>query len=169
MPTGLTEEQYAQIKLEDAAKLSGDLGAWGPRWKKISGDPQGNWFSMPGLWTGGYSREAVGEKLPKWMLGDEENVGRSRRILIGCLLGLRRYGLAYLMIVASLSYSMVLKQVTVRSVAMKAVLALLALKPIDAIVRRTSSRYAMLKEFGVTKLAAILAVLVSLMSLVVRR
>jgi hypothetical protein len=172
VPTGLTEEQYAQIKLQDAAKIQGDLGAWGPRWKKVSGDPQGNWFSMPALWTGGYSREAVGDyDLPKWIVGDEEeNVGRLRRLLIGCVLGVRRYGLAYLMLLASASYVTILqKQLSMKSVVLRAVVPLLALKPIDEVASMLSMKMTLLREHGVAKLASILAMAVALLSFVLRR
>jgi hypothetical protein len=170
IPTGLTEEQYAQIKLEDAAKLQGDLGAWGPRWKKVSGDPQGNWFSMPGLWTGGYSREAVGEEIPRWLRGEDvERAGVLRRLLIGCVLGLRRYGVASLMLILSTSYVMVHKQLTVKWIAIRALTPLVALKALDIIVGRVSLRISWLRENGLPKLAAVVGVLVSSLTFIMRR
>ena len=170
IPTGLTEEQYAQIKLADAAKLQGDLGAWGPRWKKISGDPQGNWFSMPGLWTGGYTRDTMGEKVPNWLLGDEDTVRGWRRVLLACILGLKRYGMAYLVLTLSTSYTMLYKQVSVQSIATRALLLpLLVLKPLDIIVGRISLQMAWFREYGVTKLAAILAICMSMMAIFLRQ
>ncbi|KAL7511730.1 hypothetical protein ACHAXN_008690 [Cyclotella atomus] len=170
IPTGLTEEQYAQIKLQDAAKFQGDLGAWGPRWKKVSGDPQGNWFSMPSLWTGGYSRQAVGDhELPQWIVGDEKSVGRFRRLLIGCVLGLRRYGLAYLMLFASASYVTMLQKLSIKSVVLRAVVPLLVLKPIDEVAGRLSMKMTLLREHGVAKLASFLAICVPLLSVALRR
>ena len=168
IPTGLTEEQYAQIKLDDAAKLEGDLGAWGPRWKKVSGDPQGNWFSMPGLWTGGYSRQAVGEEMPKWIVGDDITVGRFRNLMIRCVLGIQRYGLAYAMLVLSTSYALSKKQLTTKWIASRFFLPLLALKPIGAIVDRFSLKKAWLREYGVVKLAAGISMLVSLVAFLLK-
>lgn len=111
----------------------------------------------------------MGEELPKWIVGDEESVGRLRRVLIGCVLGLRRYGLAYLMLVASTSYVLMCRQVTVKMVAIRGLVPLLALKPIDAVVGRISLRLNWLRENGVSKLAAVLGVVVSLISFLVRR
>eukprot|EP00956_Cyclotella_meneghiniana_P014677 scaffold22098_cov76-Cyclotella_meneghiniana.AAC.4 len=163
VPTGLTEEQYAQIKLADAAKVQGDLGAWGPRWNKISGDPQGNWFSMPGLWTGGYSRDAVGENTPNWLRSKEnDKISLFRRVLIGCVLGLRRYGLAYLMLFVSAAYAMQYKQLSVKWNATRAISPLFVMKLIEVIVERVSWKVSWLRECGVTKLCAGLAVAISL-------
>lgn len=163
VPTGLTEEQYAQIKLADAAKVQGDLGAWRPRWKKISGDPQGNWFSMPGLWTGGYTYDAVGENTPNWLRSNEDgNISLFKRILISCVLGLRRYGLAYLMLSMPAGYALQYKQFSVKWNAIRAIAPLFVMKLLDDIVERSFWKVSWLREYGVTKLCAGLAVSMSL-------
>ena len=123
---------------------------------------------MPGLWTGGYSRQAVGEDMPKWIVGDDITVGRFRRLLIQCILKIQRYGLAYAMLVLSASYALLEKQLTMKWIAARAVLPLLVLKPIGAVVDRFSLKKAWLRENGVIKLAASLTMLVSLVTFLLR-
>jgi len=54
IPSGLTKEQYAKIKKkEQTDQKKKDLGAWGPRFAK-SERPNGDWMTLPSLWTGGF-------------------------------------------------------------------------------------------------------------------
>jgi len=54
VPDGLTREEYASIKQEEAAlESSRNYGAWGPRFAASNEPPPGDWFVMPQLWTKG--------------------------------------------------------------------------------------------------------------------
>ena len=55
VPSGLTREEYEQIKQREADKIrSMNYGAWGPRFQRQSGAPNGDWLVMPQLWTQGF-------------------------------------------------------------------------------------------------------------------
>lgn len=55
VPSGLTAEEYQQLKQKEAEKLRKmDFGAWGPRFKK-SDRPNGDWLLQPKLWSMGFS------------------------------------------------------------------------------------------------------------------
>lgn len=55
VPSGLTAEQYQQLKQQEAEKLQKmDFGAWGPRFKR-SDRPDGDWLLQPKLWSMGFS------------------------------------------------------------------------------------------------------------------
>lgn len=55
VPDGLSPEEYRKIKKEEAARLKNkNFGRFGPRFLKSNERPQGDWFLMPSLWTGGY-------------------------------------------------------------------------------------------------------------------
>lgn len=54
VPDGLSPEEYAKIKREEAVRTkSMNFGKFGPRFLK-SNRPQGDWFLMPSLWTAGF-------------------------------------------------------------------------------------------------------------------
>ncbi|KAL3805839.1 hypothetical protein HJC23_007800 [Cyclotella cryptica] len=164
IPTGLTEEQYRAIKEADAAKFQNvDFGAWGPRWKKVDGDPQGNWFSMPGLWTGGYSKRALGGERSflagRSGDGDGVDLGRCKKALVACLLALRRYGLAYFMLFVSSTYLTLHKQLTTKWIAARMLLPLLAIRSLHVVAKRIPERMVWLRENAVTKLAALVTLL----------
>lgn len=58
VPSGLTAEQYQQLKEEEAEKAkSMNFGAWGPRFKQ-SNRPDGDWLLQPKLWSSGFSLDA---------------------------------------------------------------------------------------------------------------
>jgi hypothetical protein len=57
VPSGLTPEQYAQIKKDEKKANKKDYGAWGPRFSK-SERPDGDWMVVPSLWTGGFQSNA---------------------------------------------------------------------------------------------------------------
>jgi len=173
IPTGLTEEQYRAIKEDDAAKFQNvDFGAWGPRWKKVDGDPQGNWFSMPGLWTGGYSKKALGGVRSVFVGSTVDGGGgveEWKRVSFGCLLALRRYGMAYLMLFVSSSYLTLCKQWSAKWIAARMLVTLLAIRSLHVIAKRIPERMVWLKENGVTKLAAILGVFTAVVAFSFRR
>jgi len=62
VPAGLSEDQYAKIKKEEADQTAGkNYGAWGPRFdpsdKPVADDMA--WMAMPDLWTGKIPDENV--------------------------------------------------------------------------------------------------------------
>jgi hypothetical protein len=55
VPSGLTAEEYRQLKEKEAEKLRKmDFGAWGPRFKR-SNRPDGDWLLQPKLWRMGFA------------------------------------------------------------------------------------------------------------------
>ena len=53
VPSGLSEDEYLQIKKQEADELkSKNFGAWGPRFRQDE-SPEVNWLFMPALWTNG--------------------------------------------------------------------------------------------------------------------
>lgn len=55
VPSGLTAEQYQQLKQKEAEKVRKmDFGAWGPRFKR-SNRPDGDWLLQSNLWSSGFS------------------------------------------------------------------------------------------------------------------
>uniref|UniRef100_A0A7S3V8E7 ADP,ATP carrier protein n=1 Tax=Chaetoceros debilis TaxID=122233 RepID=A0A7S3V8E7_9STRA len=54
VPSGLTKEQYEEIKRKEQQDTSKkDFASWGPRFSK-SEKPSGDWMVAPSLWTGGF-------------------------------------------------------------------------------------------------------------------
>ncbi len=54
VPSGLTKEQYEEIKRKEQQDTSKkDFASWGPRFRK-SEKPSGDWMVVPSLWTGGF-------------------------------------------------------------------------------------------------------------------
>ena len=54
IPDGLTPREYAQLKEKEAKReAKRDYGAWGPRFAASSEAPDGDWMTMPHLWTQG--------------------------------------------------------------------------------------------------------------------
>lgn len=54
VPSGLTPQEYQKLKQKEAREqASKDFGAWGPRFHR-SNRPDGDWFLMKSLWTGGF-------------------------------------------------------------------------------------------------------------------
>lgn len=55
VPSGLTKEQYAEIKQVERNDLkTKDFASWGPKFAK-STRPDGDWMTLPSLWTGGFN------------------------------------------------------------------------------------------------------------------
>ena len=168
VPDGLTEEQYNKIKSEELAKTqSMNFGAWGPRFKQVSGDPEfWNWFSSPTLWTGGFnSNSANNNNMTNG--GEKNSVANLIRIY------LRRYALAYMMILLStqaLAKSVLPAKVwSAKYVVARILLPIVTLKPlhmISALLERRSIPW--LKTNGTNKLAAIIAMLITVVSFALR-
>lgn len=60
VPSGLSREQYDQLKKEEADEIRKmDFGSWGPRFKKGE-RPDGDWMVMPSLWTNGFNSQPLG-------------------------------------------------------------------------------------------------------------
>ena len=56
VPSGLSPEQYEQIKQDEAAKTRKmDFGAWGPRFQKSDAPPDGDWMVQTNLWVRGFA------------------------------------------------------------------------------------------------------------------
>lgn len=54
VPSGLTAQEYRKLKQQETSeRASKDYGAWGPRFHR-SHRPDGDWFLMKSLWTGGF-------------------------------------------------------------------------------------------------------------------
>ena len=167
-PDGLTEEQYLQIRKEELAKQqSMNYGAWGPRFKQVNGDPEfWNWFSSPTLWTGGFNSNG----------GQSDNatkIGMQKLLVIY----LRRYALAYMMMLLSVQVLTNSKALPIKKVwsansrwvytAMKLILPVATLKPISmlsALAERRQLRW----MNNTTKLTAIIAALMTAVSLFLR-
>mmetsp|Transcript_32705 Transcript_32705/g.79176 ORF Transcript_32705/g.79176 Transcript_32705/m.79176 type:complete len:199 (+) Transcript_32705:142-738(+) len=101
VPDGLTEEQYRQIKNDEIAQQQAmNFGAWGSRFSQTDGDPDGNWFNLPSLWTGGFS---ANDKSSLQNSGSDKKSADTRRGIANSLAAyLRRYGLAYFMMLLSM-------------------------------------------------------------------
>ena len=169
VPDGLTEEQYMQIKNNELAQQqSMNFGAWGPRFKQVDGDPDSNWFNLPSLWTGGYNANSNVN-----MNTGSGNDGMERKR--GVAIYLRRYGLAYLMLVLStqlLAKSVSTKKVmAAKWVAARIVVSFAALKPINILASAVGSRWKQLgwlNRNGTTKLAGVFAMLITIVAFVLR-
>ena len=167
VPDGLTEEQYNKIKSEELAKThSMNYGAWGPRFKQVSGDPEfWNWFSSPTLWTGGFNSNSANNMTN----GSEKNsIANLIRIYM------RRYALAYMMILLSTqalakSVLPVTKVWSAKYVAARILLPIVTLKPINMLASLAERRsIPWLKTNGTNKLVAIVAMLITAVSFALR-
>jgi len=103
VPDGLTPEQYSKLKRDEQNELAKkDFGAWGPRFRRSS-RPDGDWFVMPSLWTGGFqvNRNISGSNMSP----------SSPPAKLGALM--RKYGpsflLAYMLVDAMVSASALLR------------------------------------------------------------
>ncbi|KAL9185968.1 hypothetical protein ACHAXT_005206 [Thalassiosira profunda] len=169
VPDGLSEDQYRQIKSEELARQQKmNFGMWGPRFKQIDGDPDSNWFNLPSLWTSGFSAENKARR------PGEKSVDTAGFASLA-ILYLRRYGLAYLMLL--LSTQMMVrsllageKALSVKWLAFRTILPLLALKPtrIIAATLGQKRRLGWLSRGGTAKLAGLVAVLTSGIAYVLR-
>lgn len=128
---------------------------------------------MPGLWTGGYSKKALGAE--RSVLagssgggGGDADVARWKRVLVGCLLALRRYGVAYLILSVSLSYVTLHKQLSSKWIAFRMLFPVLAMRSLHVVAKRIPERMAWLRENGVTKLAAMLGILTAVVAFSLR-
>ena len=169
VPDGLTEEQYNKIKSEELAKTqSMNYGAWGPRFKQVSGDPEfWNWFSSPTLWTGGFNSNSAN-------YNDMANGGENNNIANLIRIYMRRYALAYMMILLSTqalakSVISVTKVWSAKYVVARILLPIVTLKPINILASLAERRsIPWLKTNGTNKLAAIVAMLITAVSFALR-
>ena len=161
VPDGLTEEQYRKIKADELAKMQRlNFGAWGPRFKRVDGDPDSNWFNLPSLWTGGYTPNASDKPQKNY----ETNVGIENKFAVY----LRRYVVAYLLLLLSaqlLTKSLSAKQVfSSKWLAARVLVPFTLLKPLRALATIFSEllRVGWLKKNGTSKLAVAVAVFATL-------
>ena len=76
-----------------------NLGAWGPRFKRMTSDPDNNWFNLPSLWTNGYTTTAPNNNA--FATNDNKSIQQKnvvRAIGLCAIRYLRRYGISYLFI-----------------------------------------------------------------------
>lgn len=172
VPDGLTEEEYAKIKSEELMKQSKmNYGMWGPRFAKINGDPDSNWFNLPSLWTGGY--DAARQKY--WSNSDTniENAEDGKKLRVACYL--RRYALSYFMLLLSSQLLPIRsfaakKALSAKWIAARVVLPLVALKPLSLVASFGEKRnLALLEKHGVVKLASIMSAAMLMLGLLLRR
>lgn len=102
VPSGLTKEQYEEIKKKEKQDTSKkDFASWGPRFNK-SEKPSGDWMVVPSLWTGGFE-----VKNPSKSASSAKNVRQKQPIELSFALKLRKvlpvYALASLLIEIILS------------------------------------------------------------------
>lgn len=173
VPDGLTEEQYRRIRNDELAEQRGmNFGSYGPRFRQIDGDPDSNWFNMPSLWTGGFN--AGQNKRAVQNSGSGENGVENRMGIPGLIMTyMRRYGLAYMMLLLStqlLSRSLAVKKVmSSKWVAARVVLAFAILKPLNVISSLLGQRQiGGFEKHGTTKLAGMVAMLLTLISFALR-
>ena len=171
VPDGLTEEQYKQIKATELAQQQKlQFGMWGPRFKQIDGDPDSNWFNLPSLWTGGFAANSVQNATGRG--GKDAN--RNKRDIIARVFAtyLKRYGIAYLMLL--LSTQLLTKSLSVKKVmatkkwvlAARAIVPFVALKPMNMLAATMAER----KQIGWLNRnnAGIVAVIVSAIAIAMR-
>jgi len=170
VPDGLTEEQYNKIKNEELAKTqSMNYGAWGPRFKQVSGDPEfWNWFSSPTLWTGGFNSNSAN-------YNNMTNGGENNSIAQLIRIYMRRYALAYMMIL--LSTQVLAKSVlnpatkvwSTKYVLARILLPIVTFKPINMLSSLAERRsIPWLKTNGTNKWAAIVALIITAVSFALR-
>lgn len=170
VPDGMTEEEYGKIKADELAKIRKmDYGAWGPRFKRVDGDPDSNWFNLPSLWTGGYNSNPSDKIATRG--GSEYNVG----VVAAFSVYLRRYGVAYLVLLLSaqlltrtLSAKRVCSSMWLASAGM--LIPLTMLKPLSSIATILVERLRVvwLEKDGASKLAVVVAALVTLLTLALK-
>ena len=168
VPDGLTEEQYRKIKADELVKMQRmKFGAWGPRFKRVGGDPDSNWFILPSLWTGGYTPNAIDKPFQE---NYETNVGIENKFAVY----LRRYVVAYLLLLLStqlLTKSLSAKQVfSSKWLAARVIVPFAFLKPLSALATVFAEllRVGWLKKDGTSKLAVAVAVLATLSTFALR-
>jgi len=166
VPDGLTEEEYRKIKDDERAqqqRMKFDM--WGPRFKQVDGDPDSNWFNLPSLWTGGFDANDEKSKDYSSKNGDAENGIRMSPVTHY----LRRHAFAYLVLLISsqlLTRSLSAKQATSsRWIALRVIIPLVSLKPMSILASFAGRRRMVwLNTNGTTKLASIIAALMTLLA-----
>lgn len=159
-----------------------NFGMWGPRFARTDGDPDGNWFNLPSLWTGGFdaNNNNGGEEKEKASSSSRVVDGGRRRH--GAILATRRYGPAYSMLLLSARLlatsllsaskkggSLLFPKSAVASTTL--LLPLVALKPLGMLAEFAvgqRSQMGWLDKNGMTKLAGAMAMLLTLVAFVLR-
>mmetsp|Transcript_19363 Transcript_19363/g.38267 ORF Transcript_19363/g.38267 Transcript_19363/m.38267 type:complete len:263 (-) Transcript_19363:201-989(-) len=184
VPDGLTEEEYRKIKENDLAKLQGkNFGAWGPRFKLVDGDPQGNWFSISSLWISGFlaDQNGGGKKNVDAEIVGKKSLDTNGKKIIGSFVAsiltmLRRYAVAYLILLLSANVlantltSKTTKLVSGKWIAARLILPLLVVKPIDIVASfaakiETSGWFS---RDGTTKLATVIGGMLAVVAMALR-
>jgi len=144
-----------------------NFGMWGPRFNQLEGDPDSNWFNLPSLWMGGFN--ANGQKLSNTSSdATAKGIGNFPGIYY-----LRRYGLAYLMLLISsqlfITSLSVNKVMSSKWIAVRMLLPFVALKPMSMFASFAERRrIGWLNKNGTTKLASVMAVLMTILAFVLR-
>ncbi|KAL3810768.1 hypothetical protein ACHAXA_001593 [Cyclostephanos tholiformis] len=145
-----------------------NFGAWGPRFKRVDGDPDSNWFNLPSLWTGGYSANS-NDRPARGVSENKVNIVRAYSVY------LRRYGLAYFLLL--LSAQLLTRTLSAKRVCSSKWLAygvlifsLAMLKPLSAFATMLAerSRVVWLEKDGALKLAVVVAASVTLSTLLLK-
>ena len=103
VPSGLSPDQYNQIKQEEAARLSKmDFGAWGPRFKRTQA-PDGDWMVQTSLWVRGFQYNGNNQQPPT----EQERARQTKqtRQLTAAKVAMSSFLLAYLVLNVVLSTS----------------------------------------------------------------
>ena len=168
VPDGLSEEEYAQIKLEEYRKQQKmQYGAWGPRFCQVDGDPDNNLFNLPSLWTSGFNSN------PNALLNSKSagTGGETLTVFARMVVYLRRFLLPYLTLLMSMYFlevSITAKNVLqpiLRGKFIRALTPLLVLKPLDLLASKVLGWP---EQSGTTKLSLAVGLVLSVISLVLR-
>ena len=78
VPSGLTYDQYQQLKKEEKLKLEKmNFGAFGPRFQQVD-TPTGDWMVVPSLWTHGFNANSNNRKNGGGVGGNNPNSKRRK-------------------------------------------------------------------------------------------
>mmetsp|Transcript_18756 Transcript_18756/g.30313 ORF Transcript_18756/g.30313 Transcript_18756/m.30313 type:complete len:138 (+) Transcript_18756:1-414(+) len=137
----------------------------------MDGDPDSNWFNLPSLWTGGFTNTVNNENVS---FGDETSKGIGNRAVYF----LRHYGLAYSMLLVSsqllaMASSQSAKQfLSSKWIGLRMLISFVALKPLNVVAslagRRRIGWLNQLNKNGTTKLAGVMAVLMTFLAIAMR-
>ena len=142
-----------------------------PRFNQVDADHDSNWFKLPSLWTNGFN--ANGQKLRNTS-SDAENIETVEGIgNLPVIYYLRRYGLAYLMLLISsqlLTRSLSVKNVmSSECIAVRMLWPFVVLKPMSVFSSFAEQRrMCWLNKIDTTKLAGVMAVLMTILAFVLR-
>ncbi|KAL7498967.1 hypothetical protein ACHAWT_010016 [Skeletonema menzelii] len=175
VPDGLSEEEYAQIKLEEYRKQQKmQYGAWGPRFKQVDGDPDNNWFNLPSLWTTGFNSN------PNALLnsGSADTGGEPLTVFARMVVYLRRFMMPYLTLLMSIYFLEVSittknvlqpilrgKFIILKYTVIRALTPILVLKQLDLLASKVLGWP---EQSGTAKLSLAVGLVLSMISLLLR-